>query len=146
MRRIFISISLLIAFGSASAQSIALSKGWKLKIGDSTAWSSTQYNDQGWKDANVSVPWEDQGYDGYDGFGWYRLHVVIPSSLKEKAFLKDSLHFNLGMLDDGAEVYLNDQLVYKNWVTGGIKNGQYGPGSFSVASNNPALLWGKENV
>ena len=146
MRTLFMLLFFSAILTTAQAQSIELNKGWKFKIGDSVGWSSTQYNDKGWKDANVSVPWEDQGYDGYDGFGWYRLHLVVPSSLKEKAFLKDSLHFDLGMLDDGAEVYLNNQLVYKNWVTGGIKNGTYGPGSFSVASNNPALQWGKENV
>jgi alpha-galactosidase len=134
-------------FLRASAQEISLKTGWKLKIGDSTEWSSVQYNDNGWKAANVSIPWEEQGYPGIDGFGWYRLHTVIPSSIKEKAFLKDSLHFDLGYLDDGGEVYLNGKLVYKNYKNGSnIKSGLYGPGSFSLAVNDPAILWDKENV
>jgi hypothetical protein len=66
--------------------------------------------------------------------------------LKEKAFLKDSLHFDLGYLDDGGEVYLNGQLIYKNWKTGDIKNGIYGPGSFSISASNPAIHWDAENV
>lgn len=140
-------ILLAIPFLRASAQEINLTHGWKLKMGDSTSWSSPQYNDSGWKAADVSKPWEEQGYPKTDGFGWYRVHVSIPSSLKEKAFLKDSLHFDLGYLDDGGEVYLNGKLVYKNYVNGSdIQHGSYGPGSFSVAANDPALHWDKENV
>jgi len=130
----------------ASAQEVNLAKGWKFRIGDSTAWSSPGYNDSGWKVADVAVPWEEQGYPKADGFGWYRTSVVIPASVKEKSFLKDSLHFDLGYLDDGGEVYLNGKLVYKNWKTGDIKSGIYGPGSFSLAANDPVILWDKQNV
>ncbi len=136
-----------LPFLKASAQDIALTQGWKFRIGDSTAWATQQYNDAGWKAADVSKPWEEQGYPKTDGFGWYRLHVVIPSSIKEKAFLKDSLHFDLGYLDDGGEVYLNGKLVHKNYKNGSdIQHGIYGPGSFSVSVNDPALHWDKENV
>ncbi|MGZ3813153.1 MAG: putative Ig domain-containing protein [Mucilaginibacter sp.] len=131
----------------ASAQEINMAKGWKLKIGDSTAWSSPQYNDSGWQTADMSKPWEEQGYPKTDGFGWYRVHKVIPTALKEKAFLKDSLHFDIGYLDDGGEVYLNGKLVYKNYPNGSdIKHGFYGPCSFSLSVNDPAILWDKENV
>ena len=79
----------------------------------------------------MSKPWEEQGYPKTDGFGWYRIQVAIPSSLKEKAFLKDSLHFDLGYLDDGGEVYLNGKLVYKNYKNGSdIEHGIYGPRVF----------------
>lgn len=147
MRRIFIPVLLALVITTASAQSITITKGWKIKIGDAADWSSPQYNDNAWKAADVSVPWEEQGYPGVDGYGWYRLHTTIPSSIKEKAFLKDSLHFNLGYLDDGGEVYLNGKLVYKNYKNGeNITKGIYGPGTFSVAANDPAILWDKENV
>ena len=145
MRKVLLLIMSLGVMG-ASAQDISIKKGWKLKIGDATEWSSPGYNDSDWQEANVSEPWEEQGHSGVDGFGWYRLHVRIPASLKEKAFLKDSLHFDLGYLDDGSEVYLNGQLIYKNWKTGDIKNGIYGPGSFSISANNPAIHWDAENV
>ena len=147
-KRIWILIVLLAApFVRASAQEISLKHGWKFKIGDSTAWSAPQFNDTGWKNADVSLPWEEQGYPKTDGFGWYRLHAFIPSSIKEKAFLKDSLHFDLGYLDDGGEVYLNGKLVYKNYKDGSdVKHGIYGPGSFSIAVNNPVLHWDNENI
>lgn len=145
--KIFILATFLsVCFLKASAQDVILTKGWKFKIGDSTAWSSPGYNDSGWKVADVAVPWEEQGYPKTDGFGWYRTSIVIPTSLKEKSFLKDSLHFDLGYLDDGGEVYLNGKLIYKNWKTGDIKSGIYGPGSFSLAANDPAILWDKQNA
>jgi alpha-galactosidase len=146
--RIWILIVLLAApFLRASAQEIMLTQGWKLKIGDSITWAPPQYNDSGWTPANVSLPWEEQGYPKTDGFGWYRVHVVIPSSLKEKAFLKDSVRFDLGYLDDGGEVYLNGKMVYKNYKNGSdIQHGFYGPCSFSVAANDMAVHWDKENI
>src|ERR1700712_3235915 len=146
--KVLILTALLAAsFFSASAQQISLKQGWKLRIGDSTGWSSPRYNDIGWKPADVSKPWEDQDYPKTDGFGWYRVHVTIPSSLKEKAFFKDSVHFDLGYLDDGAEVFLNGKLVYKNYKNGeDIKKGIYGPGSFSLLANNSAIRWNKENL
>lgn len=147
MKKLFLLTCLIVSVLGVSAQGISLVKGWKFKIGDSTAWSSPAYNDNDWKAANVSMPWEEQGYPKMDGFGWYRVKVVIPSLLKEKAFLKDSLHFNLGYLDDGGEVYLNGKLVYSNYSDGNdIQHGSYGPCSFSIAVNDPAVLWNKENV
>ena len=146
MRRLVLLLAFLSASTAVFAQDINIKNGWKLKIGDSASWSASTYNDAGWQAANVSVPWEEQGYPHTDGFGWYRLHLRIPSSLKQNAFLKDSLHFDLGYLDDGGEVYLNGVLVYKNWKSGDIKNGTYGAGSFSLAANDPAIHWDGENV
>ena len=146
MRRIVLLLAFLSAFTGVFAQDINIKSGWKLKIGDSASWSAVTYNDAGWQAANVSLPWEEQGYPHTDGFGWYRLHLRIPSSLKQNAFLKDSLHFDLGYLDDGGEVYLNGVMVYKNWKTGDIKNGTYCAGSFSLAANDPAIHWDGENV
>jgi len=146
MRKPGLFITLLFIMSVASAQDITIGKGWKLKIGDSTEWSAPSYNDGAWQAADVTKPWEEQGYPRTDGFGWYRLHLRIPSSLKEKAFLKDSLHFDLGYLDDGGEVYLNGQLIYKNRKTGDIKNGTYGPGSFSIGANDPAIHWNEDNI
>jgi alpha-galactosidase len=53
--------------------------------------------------------------------------VVIPSSLKEKSFLKDSLRIKFRYYDDNDEVYLNGKLVAKYGGYGGtIKDGHYG--------------------
>jgi hypothetical protein len=137
----------LVLFLRVTAQEISLDKGWKFKTGDSIQWAAPTYNDQNWKPINITLPWEAQGYPDYDGFGWYRLHLVIPSSIKEKAYLKDSIHIDLGIIDDNDEVYLNGKLIGKYGGRGGdIKTGHYGPRSYVIATNNPAILWDKENV
>lgn len=139
--------SFAIAF-SASAQGVSLENGWKFSTGDSAQWASPTYNDSHWKPIDVHRPWEQQGYDKYDGFGWYRVHVFIPASLKDNAYLKDSVRFNLGIIDDNDEVYLNGQLVaaYGGLKNGNIKVSNYGPRSYALSASNPAILWGKDNV
>jgi len=112
MRKIFILTSLTAAlFLKAAAQEIPIENGWQFARGDSSQWASPAYNDLKWQHIEVNKPWEEQGYPNYDGFGWYRLHFMLPSSIKEKAFLKDSIRINLGIVDDNDEVYLNGKLI-----------------------------------
>jgi len=148
MRKLFLLTCLVTALiFRGTAQEISINKGWKFAIGDSTQWASPTYNDQKWKPISLGRSWERQGYKGEDGFGWYRLHLVIPSSIKEKAYLKDSLRIVLNNVDDNDEVYLNGNLVAKYGGKGGdIKTGNYGPRRYTIAANNPAILWDKENV
>jgi hypothetical protein len=148
MKKILILTCLTAAFWlRAAAQDIPLDKGWKFSTGDSTQWASANYNDQHWKSIDITRPWEAQGYAKYDGFGWYRVHVVIPSSLKEKSYLKDSIRLDLGIIDDNDEVYLNGKLVAAYGGHGGsIRTSQYGPRSYAIAASNPAILWDKPNV
>jgi alpha-galactosidase len=148
MRKLFVLTLLVAVFFKAAAQDVSLNKGWKLAVGDSAQWSSPTYNDQHWAAVNVDQSWEQEGHPDYNGFGWYRIHVVIPSSLKEKAFLKDSVRINLGSVDDNDEVYLNGKLIGRfGGKTGDIVKGAfYGPRTYTIAANNPAILWDKENV
>jgi alpha-galactosidase len=148
MKKILMPICLTaLLFLKVTAQEVSLDKGWKFKTGDSTQWASPTNNDQNWKPISVSHSWEAQGYPNYDGFGWYRLHLVIPSSIKEKSYLKDSVRIDLGIIDDNDEVYLNGKLIGKYGGRGGdIKTSHYGPRSYVVATSNPAILWDKENV
>lgn len=148
MTKLFILTSLAAALSfKAAAQEISIDKGWKFNTGDSAQWASPNYNDQHWKSIDVSHNWEAQGYPDYDGFGWYRLHMVIPSTLKEKAYLKDSIRINLGVVDDNDEVYLNGKLIAKyGGKRGNIKTSNYGPRSYVIAAANPAILWDKENT
>ncbi|TWJ01563.1 putative Ig domain-containing protein [Mucilaginibacter frigoritolerans] len=148
MKKLFILTSLAaVFFLKAAAQGISINEGWKFKTGDSTQWATPNYNDQHWKSIDVTHNWEIQGYPDYDGFGWYRLHVVIPSTLKEKSYLKDSIRINLGVVDDNDEVYLNGKLIAKyGGKRGPITISNYGPRNYTIAANNPAILWDKENI
>ncbi|MDR3653391.1 MAG: putative Ig domain-containing protein [Paludibacter sp.] len=148
MKKTLILLFLIALFLKTGAQNISLMNGWKLAIGDSVQWSSPGYNDNTWQNVDITKSWEKQGYPNHDGFGWYRLHVVIPSSITKEAFFKDSVVFNLGYADDNDEVYLNGILIgeYDNSGVGTIKDGRFGLRSYTISRNNPAILWDKENV
>jgi hypothetical protein len=148
MKKNLIFLLLLALFFKAGAQNISLTKGWKLSVGDNAEWSSPTFDDSGWQTANVSKNWEQQGHPNYDGFGWYRIHITIPSSIKENAFFKDSVLVSLGSIDDNDEVYLNGTLIgkYGGRKGGDIKRSHFGLRRYKIAANNPALLWDKVNV
>jgi alpha-galactosidase len=134
------------AQGPVEGQHLSLQKGWKFKTGDDAGWAVAVLDDHDWQNIDVTHPWERQGDPNYDGFAWYRLKVMIPASLRSASFFKDSIRIDLGYIDDGGEVYLNGKLVYKNWTSGDIKSGLYGPGIVTIAVNDPALLWDQPNV
>jgi alpha-galactosidase len=144
---IFFLFAIAVALPAIS-QDVSLAKGWTFRTGDdSTTWAAASLDETGWKPIDAGRPWEAQGFSDYDGFGWYRLHVVIPSSIKERSVLKDSLRLDLGQVGSGDEVYLNGKLIGRNNRRGAfIKNGRRGQRSYLIAANDPALLWDKENV
>jgi alpha-galactosidase len=139
MTRSFLSIALLLIYVGVTAQAISLEKGWKFRQGDSLAWMAPALDETGWRDIGIDHPWEKQGYANYDGFGWYRLHVTVPSSLKNTSWFKDSIRIDLGTIDDGGEVYLNGKMVFKNYTTGDIHNGLYGKCVIKLPVDDPGF-------
>jgi hypothetical protein len=84
----------------------SLKGSWKFSIGDNKDWSKPNYDDRDWESIKAPSPWENQGYNGYDGYAWYRKHIEVPSSYKGK-----NLILRLGRIDDVDEVYFNGQLI-----------------------------------
>ncbi|HEX9006116.1 MAG TPA: beta galactosidase jelly roll domain-containing protein [Bacteroidota bacterium] len=85
---------------------VSLDGMWKLRIGDSLSWSEAAFDDSHWESAYVPAYWETQGHKGYDGPGWYRLHVNVPEKLVDQRLL-----LLLGRIDDFDETYLNGQRI-----------------------------------
>lgn len=79
---------------------------WKFTIGDNIKWSKPDFIDDNWEHIKVPSPWENEGFNGYDGYAWYRKHFNVPLSLKGKG-----IYLSLGYIDDCDEVYLNGHLV-----------------------------------
>lgn len=79
---------------------------WKFSIGDDLRWAKPDYNDETWENIKVPSPWEDEGFNGYDGFAWYRKHFKVNESIKDK-----SIYFSLGTIDDADEVYVNGNMI-----------------------------------
>lgn len=123
-RNIFISILLLLSTNSFSQDMVKildLRGMWKFSIGDNSSWAEPTYDDSKWESIFVPKMWEEQGFNGYDGYAWYRNSFTFPS-VNSKA----NYYLQLGYIDDVDKVYLNGKMI-----------GQTGsfPPNFSTAYN-----------
>lgn len=148
----YVFIILLFAFQFSAAQNpgyIPLQKA-KFITGDNKEWSRPDLIDTSWKEIRPGQVWQRQGFPDYNGYAWYRIHVVIPSSMKNNATWKDSLRVFLSHVNDVDETFFN-----------GVKIGQIGgfpdePSGYiskwpsvreyHIASDNPVIKWDKENI
>jgi hypothetical protein len=135
---------------------IDLNIPWKFKAGDNMAWAAPSFDDSKWGTLLPNKIWEEQGFEKLDGFAWYRIKFVLPSSLKEKSLMKDSLQFQLGRIDDCDQVFLNGELIGQNARTMAAKTGsdefikEQGiwdtERRYVLGVTDPRILWDKENV
>jgi hypothetical protein len=86
--------------------SIDLAGTWKFETGDDESWAGADFDDSSWEEVLVPGSWEDQGYPGYDGYGWYRKEVFIPKNLAN-----EKLILALGKIDDIDQVFINGRQV-----------------------------------
>lgn len=153
---LFVFISALNLFGQKGE--IKFSTTWKFIKGDNLEYAKPGFDDSQWKNIKVDRIWEAQGYDPYDGYAWYRIKVVIPSSMKNDAFLKDSLKLYMGKINNFDQTFLNGKLIGsngKNAAGNAVVNNEFinAPQSmwnfvrrYTIASDDSAILWDKENV
>jgi len=112
-RKFFLGVAFLILLVlEAHAQSIVLAE-WKFINKDSPEYIDSALNEYWWTDISPLTLWEDQGYEGYDGYGWYRVKIVVPSSMKRNAKKYDGLILRLGKIDDADVTYFNGHIVGK---------------------------------
>jgi len=116
---------------------ILLQDGWRIRLGDDTAWASPRFDDLSWSPIVPGLT-EPAIFNDYDGYAWYRTKVLIPSALKEAPHVKDSLIIFLGKIDDCDQVYLNGRLLGQNMLTAP-------PGTTAdIAFTKIGGLWQKE--
>ncbi|MCB2221131.1 MAG: hypothetical protein KQI35_12105 [Bacteroidetes bacterium] len=86
-------------------ETLELNKLWKYHPGDDTIWASPGYDDSNWDTISTRLNLL-QVEDGlFTGIGWFRLHIQIDSSLRNKAYA-------LLIDQQGAsEIYLNGRLI-----------------------------------
>lgn len=107
MKRIFFLIILFTATQHLTfAQVISLKGNWKFQIGDKSIWSEQYFNDTHWESIYAPSAWEDEGFNGYDGFAWYRKAFDGRQLSKNENY-----YLNLGFIDDCDEVYLNGKRI-----------------------------------
>lgn len=119
-------IALLFSSYTAKAEDLRrivnLMGYWKFSIGTDSKWASPNYNDEDWDQIRVPNSWENEGYNDYNGYAWYRKKFRIGEISKN-----EPIYLKLGRIDDVDEVYINGKLVGK---TGGF------PPAFETAYNH----------
>jgi hypothetical protein len=115
MRHIFYSLIIVSLFScinkfDQSIISIDLSGYWKFKTGDNLDWANPSCNDSEWDSIKGPYYWETQGYEGYDGFAWYRKKVNLPLEMRRQAY-HDTIVFDFGKIDDCCQIYINGKIV-----------------------------------
>ncbi|WP_292939882.1 glycoside hydrolase family 27 protein [Mucilaginibacter sp. 44-25] len=146
----------LFLIGQASFKAVAQNgnavylKEAKFSIGNDNAWADSAFNDLNWKNIKVGDVWQEQGYPDYHGFAWYRIHVIIPSSLKKQSVWGDSLRIFLAHVNDVDETYLNGKKIGKTGSypqdAGGYVSKWPAIRSYNVAANDQAIKWDQDNV
>lgn len=79
---------------------------WMLDLGDDPAWAKPEFPDKDWIEVTVPGPWENQGFPGYDGYGWYRKWFFMPPEWRGKR-----LYLEVGCVDDVDETYVNGHFI-----------------------------------
>ena len=113
--------------------------GWKLKFdpqrnGHVNKWFSPALDDEDWKTVSICKYWDDYGFKGKLGIGWYRCKFSLP----EKPIM-NAVEISFGAVDETAWVWIN-----------GVYAGQHdiGPSGWDVPFRldvTPFLKWGREN-
>jgi len=144
MCRLILIITLLFSLKTFS-QTIDITRQWRLRTGDSLAWSALAYNDLQWKTAEEIGPFERKGFPDFQNFGWARKTVVIPSTMKAATDKAGYFYLSLGKIYDADQVFFNGRLVAQ---TGGIppeeKLVERGARLYKLSSKD--ILWDQENL
>ncbi|MDX2189798.1 MAG: acetylxylan esterase, partial [Bacteroidota bacterium] len=118
---------------------------WKFNTGDDLKWAAVDFNDSQWKEISAGTIWEKQGFEGYDGFAWYRTSVVIPSSLKADAKKNGGLLLDLGKIDDADETFFNGvKIGFSGGVPPEFKNAYADLRKYNIDFDK--INWDKANV
>ena len=149
MKKLVVVFSFFSLFSSSAQQKITL-RAARFIIGDSPNYKDPQFKDSYWPGINAGKQWEVQGYPDYNGYAWYRFHFTLPSSLKNKSYLKDSLKIYLGKIDDADVSFLNGNEIGSTGSFPGSANGYIGMWNteriYKISANSSFLHWDKENV
>ena len=108
MKKMLLLIILLFSNTAMPAQKVELDRlfslrgEWKFSIGDREEWSDPDYDDSDWEEIYVPRRWEREGFNGYDGYAWYR------TSFRGNKLEDGGVHYiRLGYIDDVDEVFIN---------------------------------------
>lgn len=103
---LFLIISLNVqACSDGKEKKVSLSGTWKFSLGDNEKYARPEYDDSEWEKVYVPSSWEDEGFEHYDGYAWYRKTFEVEFEPGE------NLYAELGRIDDADQVYINGNLI-----------------------------------
>ena len=145
MKKLLIVLFALPLWVASFAQGVSVESA-KFSVGDRPEWAQPAFDDSSWATLRLDTDWNQQGYRNSNAYGWYRIHVVIPSTLK--GGINRDILFDMGPIDDTDETWLNGHLVGKTGRNPGEKDGFEGkwnvPRRYVVSPE--WVRWDQENV
>ena len=142
-------MAVLAGHGQPSGDRLSLANAL-FATGDSAVWSDPSFDDSHWKAIKAGEVWQAQGYPGYHGYAWYRIHVVIPSTLRSQAAWKDSLRIYLAHVNDVDDTYLNGVHIGKIGRfpedPGGYDSKWPFVRDYRLPADASCIRWDKDNV
>lgn len=106
---LFVFFSIIIVY-PARSQSAHLPNPWKFKLGDNLEWASPSFDDSGWDNRQTGASWAAK--DVKDNvYAWYRVKIIIPSSMKSAVENGKEIKLSLGKIDDVDQTFFNGKLV-----------------------------------
>jgi len=97
---------------------VTLDSCWVYHPGDDTLWADPLFDDTGWDTISTRMNLMKIGEGVFDSIAWFRLHLVIDNSLRNRTF---ALNINQ---QGASEVYLNGSLVKRFGVFSITKAGE----------------------
>ena len=145
MRKALTVLFLLLGSLALMAQELTVASG-RFRKGDTPAWCNPSLDDSAWPVVSFDRSWETLGLEKVNGYGWYRVHVVIPSSLKKGVV--EALLLDLGAIDDSDQTWINGHAVGKTGTfpedAGGYSS-EWGRRRYYVV--DPSWVrWDRDNV
>ncbi len=135
---------LVFAIETVLAQSIQLPNEWKFKLGDDPQFASQSFNDDNWGTKPVSASWSATGIEK-DVYSWYRVRIVIPSSMKSAAEKRNGFKLCLGKIDDVDQTFFNGKMIGQTGSLPPNYETKWDADRVYFISENE-ILWDKENL
>lgn len=86
--------------------------GWRYHPGDDIAWSAPDAIDTTWEIVNTALNSDNMPGAGWNGSGWFRLHLTIDSSLSDMPLAFRMWH------GGASETYLDGRLLFSHGTVG----------------------------
>jgi len=96
-----------LAVDSLGKGTVPLDGQWEFHTGDDARWAQQGFDDTLWDRLTPDKPWGLQGYDSYDGYAWYRRHLVLSPAQDGPV----DFSILIPAIDDVYEVYWNGQKI-----------------------------------